>query len=128
MLILDFSLFFYFLFVFFFFTLLLILQVLNHFILVLVFLDLLLLSNILLFVLSTIVTQNPVGYVAALLVLGVAAADTAVGLGLFVLYFKTTNQVSIENIILLIEFVVLFKCINYGLYIFNIKGFAPGPV
>jgi NADH-quinone oxidoreductase subunit K len=86
------------------------LQVLNHFILVLVFLDLLILSNILLFVLSTVITQNPVGYISAIIVIGVAAADTAVGLGLFILYYKTTNQVSIENIILLLS--VFLRCLN----------------
>jgi NADH-quinone oxidoreductase subunit K len=100
MLILDFSLFFYFIFVFFLFTLVLMLQVLSHFILVLVFLDLLLIANILIFILSTIVTQNPIGYITALIVIGVAAADTAIGLGLFILYFRSTNQVSIENIVM----------------------------
>lgn len=110
MIILDFSLFFYSIFILFFFTLLLLLQVLNHFILVLVFLDLIILSNILLFVLSTVVTQNPVGYIAALIVIGVAAADTAIGLGLFILYYKATNQVSIENII----------CLNLILYYPNV--------
>jgi NADH-quinone oxidoreductase subunit K len=97
MFILDFSLLFYFIFIFFFFTVFLLLQVLHHFILVLVFLDLLLLANVLLFILVTILTLNPIGYIAALIVLGVAAADTAIGLGLFILYFRSTNEISIEN-------------------------------
>jgi NADH-quinone oxidoreductase subunit K len=99
MFVIDFSSFFYFIFIFFFFTLFLLIQVLHHFILVLVFLDLLLLANVILFILVTILTLNPVGYISALLVLGVAAADTAIGLGLFILYFKSTNQISIENIL-----------------------------
>ena len=63
----------------------------------LVFLDLLLLANVLIFIIVTILTLNPIGYISALVILGVAAADTAVGLGLFILYFKSTNQISIEN-------------------------------
>lgn len=70
---------------------------LDHFIIVLVFLDLLLLTSILLFLVYTLVTQNSIGYSYALIILGVAAADTAVGLGLFILFFKTTNNVSIKE-------------------------------
>jgi NADH:ubiquinone oxidoreductase subunit K len=36
-----------------------------------------------------------IGFIYALLLIGVAATDTAVGLGLFILYFKTSNKVSI---------------------------------
>ena len=41
-----------------------------------------------LFIMYTILTQNAIGYSYALILLGVAAADTAVGLGLFILFFK----------------------------------------
>lgn len=37
------------------------------------------------------------GYSFALLTLGVAAADTAVGLGLFIIYYKATGEISIKN-------------------------------
>lgn len=90
------SYFFYFIFLFFILNLLLLIVALDYFILVLVFLDFLLLSSILLFILYSQITNNPIGYSSALLILGVAAADTAVGLGLFILYFKTTNKVSIQ--------------------------------
>lgn len=93
----HFSYFFYFIFTFFVTNLLLILVAVDYFILVLVFLDLLLLTNILLFIIYTLLTNNPVGYCNALIILGVAAADTAVGLGLFILFFKTTNSVSIKE-------------------------------
>ena len=93
---LDFSLFFYFIFTFFVLNLVLLTLALDHFIITLVFLDLLLLTNILLFALYTMLTQNVIGYSYALIILGIAAADTAVGLGLFILYFKTTNEVSIR--------------------------------
>jgi NADH-quinone oxidoreductase subunit K len=97
MYIFDFSLFLYFIFTFFIANLLLIMVALDHFIIVLVFLDLLLLTSILLFIVHTLLTQNPIGYSYALVILGVAAADTAVGLGLFILFFKTTNNVSIKE-------------------------------
>lgn len=89
-------------------TLLLLLRCLSHFVLVLMLLDLLLLCNIILFVLASIYTGTSSGYVAAVLVLGVAAADTAVGLGLFILYFKATNLVSIKN------------KIGLGLWLYNV--------
>jgi len=59
-------------------------------------LDLLLLTNILLFVVYTILTHSPIGYDYALLVLGIAAADTSVGLGLCILYFKASGSVAIN--------------------------------
>jgi len=93
----DFSFFFYFIFLFFTINILLIVVSIDHFIIVLVFLDLLLITNILLFTVYTLLTQNPVGYSYALVILRVAAADTAVGLGLFILYFKSTGNVSIEE-------------------------------
>jgi NADH-quinone oxidoreductase subunit K len=92
----DFSIFFYFLFIFFTVNLLLLIAALDHFILALIFLDLLLLTNILLFVVYTILTHSPIGYDYALLVLGIAAADTSVGLGLCILYFKASGSVAIN--------------------------------
>ena len=68
----------------------------SHFIVVLLFLDLLLLVNIILFVFFTQLTGDSVGYAMALLLLGVAAADTAVGLGLFMVYYKTTQLTSLS--------------------------------
>ena len=92
----DFSALVYLLLLAFMFTLFLLVKAINHFILVLIFLDVLILINIILLCVSTIVTANPVGYITALFILGVAAADTAVGLGLFILYFKTTNKFSVN--------------------------------
>jgi len=93
----DFSFFFYFIFTFFIANLLLIMLALDHFIISLIFLDLLLLTSILLFIVYTVLTHQAIGYSYALIILGVAAADTAVGLGLFILFFKTTNKVSIKD-------------------------------
>jgi len=81
---------------FFLLNLVLLLASLDHFILVLIFLDLLLLTNVFMFIVYTILTGNSIGYSYALLVLGIAAADTAVGLGLFLVYHKATNSVSIR--------------------------------
>jgi NADH:ubiquinone oxidoreductase subunit K len=67
----------------------------EHFLVILIFLDLLLLSNILLLILYTVVFINALGYVYALLLIGVAATDTALGIGLFILYFKSTGQVAL---------------------------------
>jgi NADH:ubiquinone oxidoreductase subunit K len=92
----DFTYFFYFIFIFFAVNLLLLIAALDHFILALIFLDLLLLTNILLFILYTIVFYNGIGYDYALLILGIAAADTSVGLGLCILYFKASGAVGIN--------------------------------
>ena len=97
MLILDFSYFFYFIFMFFVLNLLLLIAALDHFIILSVFLDLLLLTSLLVFVVYTVLSGETIGYNYALLVFGIAAADTAVGLGLFILFFKTTSNVSIND-------------------------------
>lgn len=97
MLIFDFSYFFYFIFLFFILNLLLLIAALDHFIILLVFLDLLLLTSLLVCIVFTVVSQDPLGYNYALLIFGIAAADTAVGLGLFILFFKTTNNVSVND-------------------------------
>jgi len=95
MLFLDFSFVFFLLLCFFFVTFLLVLLALNHFIILLIFLDLLILANILLLTCYTALTHSGVGYSFALIVLGIAASDTAIGLGLFILYYRATNRVSI---------------------------------
>ena len=81
------------LFAFFVLSLFMLLLVLEYLLIALIFLDLLLLTNILLLVCYTIFTGNPVGYCYGLLLIGVAAADTAVGLGLFIMFFKATGAV-----------------------------------
>lgn len=95
MVIFDFSLCIYFILTFFVLNVVLLVSALNHFIIALIFLDLLLIINIFLFVFYTFLTGASLGYSYALIVLGVAAADTAIGLGLFVLYFKTQGLVSL---------------------------------
>ena len=95
MLIFDFSLCIYFILTFFVLNVVLLVSALNHFIIALIFLDLLLIINIFLFVFYTFLTGTSLGYSYALIILGVAAADTAIGLGLFVLYFKTQGLVSL---------------------------------
>jgi NADH:ubiquinone oxidoreductase subunit K len=92
----DLTYFLLFTFVFFLLNLVLLLASLDHFILVLIFLDLLLLTNAFMFIVYTILTGFPIGYSYGLLILGIAAADTAVGLGLFLVYHKATNSISIK--------------------------------
>lgn len=94
--IVNFNFFFVFISSFFLITLLFLVAALEHFILVLIFLDLILLLNIILFVVYTQLTGELLGYNYALLLLGVAAADTAVGIGLFILYFKTHGVVDLK--------------------------------
>jgi len=88
---------FYFFICYFFICAVLLIVAFSHFLIVLIFLDLLLLSNILLLILYTVVFNDSLGYVYALLLLGVAATETAVGLGLFIVYFKATGSVSFLN-------------------------------
>jgi NADH-quinone oxidoreductase subunit K len=87
------------LFIFFLSCALLVVVSLKHFILTLLFLDLLLLANVLLFMFVGFengIGAKILGYNYALVVLGVAAADTAVGLGLGILYYKATGKVSLD--------------------------------
>lgn len=84
-------------FVFFFYTLLCVASALDHLLILLLLLDLLLMASIFLFITYSTVFSNYDGYSLSLLVLGVAAADTAVGLGLFIIYYKATGETSIKN-------------------------------
>ena len=86
---------FYFFISYFFINLLLLVASFEHYLILLIFLDLLLLSNILLLIFYTVIFKSALGYSYALLLLGVAATDTALGLGLFILQFKATGKVSI---------------------------------
>jgi len=74
---------------------LLLIASLNHFILALLFLDLLVLVNVLLILVGNIILFNATSFVYALLLLAVGACDTAFGLGLCVVSYKATLNVSI---------------------------------
>lgn len=86
---------FYFFISYFFLNIVLLIASFEHFLIIIIFLDLLLLSNILMLIFYTVIFKDSLGYIYALLLLGVAATDTALGLGLFILYFKATGQVSV---------------------------------
>jgi len=76
-------------------TFLCLLTSLNYFLTVLLFLDLLILEIIIgLSVLGNI-TNVPILFSTALLLLGVAAAETAIGLGLFIVYYRAFNRVDL---------------------------------
>jgi NADH:ubiquinone oxidoreductase subunit K len=62
---------------------------------ILIFLDMLLLLNVFLSCVAALLVVGPEGYIYAFFILGTAAADTAVGLGLFILYYKSTGSVSL---------------------------------
>ena len=91
----EFNLFFFYIFLAYFICLVGIYLTVSHFIILLIFLDLIILINIILLVSFTVISHSNLGFIYGILILGVAAADTAVGLGLFILFFKTTNKVSI---------------------------------
>jgi NADH:ubiquinone oxidoreductase subunit K len=98
--------FFIFLFLFFLINFICLFFVLDHFILILIFLDLLLLTNIFLNIFFSVLTNNFSGYAYVLIIFGIAAVETAIGLGLFVIYYKCTNNFSIKDNRVLI---LLFK-------------------
>ncbi len=70
----------------------------DHFLILLLFLDLLVIVPIIIIVLhSTVRRADYQGYAFAMFLLSVAASDTAVGLGLFIVYFKATGKTSIKE-------------------------------
>jgi NADH:ubiquinone oxidoreductase subunit K len=87
--------FFYFFIIFYFIALISLILTLTHFILTSIILDLLILINIVIFVWASALTINLLGYNLALLLLAVGAAETAIGLGIFIVYFKSTRDASI---------------------------------
>lgn len=72
-------------------NLILLLICLDYFLIIIIFLDLILLTIILWLIIFSILSLNASGYIYGLLILAVAAADTAVGLGLFIIYYKATG-------------------------------------
>ena len=98
MVIAHFELFFEFIFALYFSVLVSVLAAADHFLILLLLLDLLILVPLLLMVVySTIRRSDYQSYSFAIFLLGVAASDTAVGLGLFIVYFKATGEVSIKD-------------------------------
>ena len=83
--------------IFFILTLILLLNSFSHFIVLLVFLDLLILINVIIIIIIGLFSNNDICYAYALIALAVGACDTAVGLGLCLLYFKATFTISISN-------------------------------
>jgi len=97
MLVINLIHFFIFIFIFFVVNLLFLIASFNYLILILIFLDILVLANIILFIFYTLITYNSSGYSFAVLCLVIAAAETTIGLGLFILYYKSTGKTSIIN-------------------------------
>jgi NADH:ubiquinone oxidoreductase subunit K len=68
----------------------------QHFIYLLILLDLLVLLNIVILAIFTLLTGDTFGYCFALILFAVAAADTAIGLGLFIVYFRILNSPAVS--------------------------------
>jgi|TARA_B100000780_G_scaffold256732_1_gene206123 NADH-quinone oxidoreductase subunit K len=67
-------------------------------ILVLISVELMLLAINFIFLVSSVYLDDRIGQIFALLILTVAAAESSVGLGLLVVYYRIQGSVSIESI------------------------------
>ncbi len=67
-------------------------------ILVLISIELMLLAINFIFIVSSVYLDDRIGQIFALLVLTVAAAETSIGLGLLIVYYRILGSVSIESI------------------------------
>ena len=71
----------------------------SNLILLLMAIELILLGVSLNFVFFSIFSGNILGYIYALLILSIAAAETSIGLALLVLYFRLTNKILLKTLI-----------------------------
>jgi|TARA_Y100000385_G_C13063772_1_gene625680 NADH-quinone oxidoreductase subunit K len=67
-------------------------------ILILISVELMLLAINFIFLTSSIYLDDRIGQIFALLILTVAAAESSIGLGLLVVYYRTQGSVSIDSI------------------------------
>ena len=67
-------------------------------ILILISVELMLLAINFVFLTSSIYLDDRIGQIFALLILTVAAAESSIGLGLLVVYYRTQGSVSIDSI------------------------------
>jgi NADH-quinone oxidoreductase subunit K len=67
-------------------------------ILILISVELMLLAINFIFLVSSVYLDDRIGQIFALLILTVAAAESSVGLGLLVVYYRIQGSVSIESI------------------------------
>lgn len=67
-------------------------------ILILISVELMLLAINFIFLVSSVYLDDRIGQIFALLILTVAAAESSIGLGLLVVYYRIKGSVSIESI------------------------------
>ena len=67
-------------------------------ILILISVELMLLAVDFIFLVSSVYLDDRIGQIFALLILTVAAAESSIGLGLLVVYYRIKGSVSIESI------------------------------
>ena len=67
-------------------------------ILILISVELMLLAINFIFLVSSVYLDDRIGQIFALLILTVAAAESSIGLGLLVVYYRLQGSVSIESI------------------------------
>jgi NADH-quinone oxidoreductase subunit K len=70
----------------------------KNIILILISVELMLLAVNFIFLVSSVYLDDRIGQIFALLVLTVAAAETSIGLGILVVYYRTQGSIAIETI------------------------------
>ena len=65
---------------------------------ILISVELMLLAVNFIFLVSSVYLDDRIGQIFALLVLTVAAAETSIGLGILVVYYRTQGSIAIETI------------------------------
>ena len=70
----------------------------KNIILILISVELMLLAVNFIFLVSSVYLDDRIGQIFGLLVLTVAAAETSIGLGILVVYYRTQGSIAIETI------------------------------
>ena len=70
-------------------------------ILILISIELMLLAINFLLLVSSVYLDDRIGQIFALLILTIAAAESSIGLGLLIVYYRVSGSASIESVILM---------------------------
>jgi NADH-quinone oxidoreductase subunit K len=73
----------------------------KHLIIILISLELLLLATMLNFAISSVILDDLMGQIYALLILTVAAAESSLGLAILIIYYRLRGGISIDLVSLL---------------------------
>jgi NADH-quinone oxidoreductase subunit K len=73
----------------------------KNFLIVLLCLELIFFSISLNFIMFSFFYGNPIGYVYSFIIITITAGETGIGLSLFIVYYRLTGKVALDNLVVM---------------------------